>query len=115
MNNINTRFENQEKVKVENMRGGMGVIYLQKIKDVAMPCKMYAKITIPSKSSIGLHSHTEDQEIIYCLEGEATIISDGVTSSFKKGDINVNFKNHEHSIINNGCDDVVLLAIVTEA
>ena len=114
MNNINIRFEEIEKVKVENMRGGKGAIYLQKVK-VAMPCKMYAKITLPKGSSIGLHTHIDDQEIIYCLEGNATLISDGVKSPFKKGDINVNFKNHEHSVINDSEDDVILLAVVTEA
>lgn len=111
----NHNFEKIEKIPAESMRGGNGTIYLQKVQEVEKPVKMYAKITLPPKSSIGYHMHVGDQEFIYVLKGELDLVKDGQPSKLKAGEFDYTKANFEHGITNNTETDVEILAIVTEA
>lgn len=104
-----------EKVEMMNMRGGEGKVYLQKVFPTLENMKMYAKITIPTGSSIGVHTHTEDEEIIYVLENKGIIVIDGKESHLEKGMISVCKKGRNHSIKNVYAEDLVLLAVVNRA
>lgn len=110
-------FEQLEKEKIEKMRGGEGHIFIQRLKDkdkLPINCKMYAKITIPQNSSIGLHAHQGDEEIIYVLDGKASIITEGSTKELLPGMINLTKENEIHSIINKNKEDLVILAVINE-
>ncbi|CCY07137.1 MAG: cupin domain-containing protein [Coprobacillus sp.] len=103
-----------EKVKIDNMRGGEGSIFLQKVTPVLDAMKMYAKITIPMGSSIGIHTHEEDEEMIYVLKNKGIIIIDGKESVIEEGMISICKKGRNHSIKNIYEEDLVLLAVVTK-
>ena len=70
---------------VEGLRGGEGKVYLKKVNPTLSNMKMYATITIPKGSSIGIHTHEVDEEVIYCLKNKGVIIVDGKESEFNEG------------------------------
>lgn len=109
-----TKFNNIEPVTVKNLRGGEGSCTLYKLQDLPIQYNMFAKIVIPPASSIGLHTHLGDEEIIYCLEGKGKVIVEGEIKELTTGMINVCKENHAHSVINDSDDDLVIIGIVTK-
>lgn len=108
------KFNEFETVVVENLRGGEGKVFLQKVTPILDSMKMYAKITIPKGSSIGIHTHEEDEELILCFKNKGIIIVDGVESAFEEGMLSICKRGRNHSIKNIYDEDLVLLAIVTK-
>lgn len=106
--------KNQEKVKVDNLRGGKGSVYMQKLSPLLEHMKGYNIITIPSRSSIGIHTHEEDEEVIFVLEGTGTLVIDGVNHPFTQGLVSVCKRGRNHSVINTSSEDLVLLAVINE-
>lgn len=109
-----TNINNFEKTEVKNMRGGTGSIYLQKVNPILDNMKMYAKITIPKGSSIGMHTHTEDEEMIYVLKNNGILTIDDKEYELSEGMISICKRGHNHSIKNIYKEDLVLLAVVTK-
>lgn len=65
-------------------------------------------------STIGLHTHDTSSEIIYILSGKADYIYDDTTESVSAGGCHYCPKGHTHSMINNGPEDLIFLAVVPE-
>ena len=65
-------------------------------------------------SSIGLHTHETNCEIIYIISGEGSFIYDDTTEKALPGQCHYCPKGHTHSLINNGSEDVVFFAVVPE-
>mgnify|MGYP000862252227 CR=1 FL=1 len=105
------KFDNLDKNKVLNMRNGEGFVYIQKHNSDG---KMIAKITIPPLSSIGYHTHTDDDEVVYVLKGTGTCIMGNERVTLVAGDINYTPKNNSHSIINDSDKDLEILAVITK-
>lgn len=64
--------------------------------------------------SIGLHQHTTSDDINYVLSGTGKAICDGKEERLNPGCCHICKKGSEHSIINTGDDDLVLLTVVVE-
>lgn len=64
--------------------------------------------------SIGLHRHETSDDINYILSGMGTAICDGVEETLTAGCCHICKKGSEHSLINTGEDDLILLTIVVE-
>lgn len=86
-----------------------------------MTAKMYVgengKIipcTIHKGGSIGLHIHSTSDDINYVISGSGKAICDGVEEELVAGVCHVCPKGSEHSIINIGNDDLVLITVVVE-
>lgn len=65
-------------------------------------------------SSIGLHKHETSDDINYCLSGTGKAICDGKEELLNAGCLHICKKGSEHSIINIGDDDLILLTVVVE-
>lgn len=105
------------------------LIDFNKAKEVIMPgmnhgtgmmtAKMYmdekGKI-IPTRihagGSIGMHRQDSGDDINYILSGEGKAICDGKEEILKPGVCHICPKGSEHSIINTGKEDLVMLTIV---
>ena len=108
-------FKDIKKECVNNLRGGEGCVYLQKLSTVSPVLEnmqAYNLITIPSGASIGVHTHTLDEEIIYVLSGEGTLKIDDVNHQFKEGMVSVCKSGRNHSVINTSKNDLVVLAVI---
>lgn len=65
-------------------------------------------------SSIGYHSHDTDSEIMYFLEGEATVLTDEGEEKLLPGQAHYCPKGRSHSLINRGSEPLVFVAVVPE-
>lgn len=64
--------------------------------------------------SIGLHKHETSDDIDYVLSGVGKAICDGQEEILEVGICHICKKGSEHSIINMGNEDLVLLTVVVE-
>lgn len=65
-------------------------------------------------ASIGEHLHETNAEIMFILNGEGTIIDDGVPSPVQAGQCTYCPKGHRHSLVNTGTRDLEFYAAVPE-
>lgn len=86
-----------------------------------MTAKMYmskqGKIiscSIHKGGSIGLQKHETSDDINYVLSGSGKAFCDGQEEILSAGTCHICKKGSEHSIINTGDDDLVLLTVVVE-
>ena len=104
-------FNKIDETTIPGMNGGTG----------EMTARMYmsekGKI-IPTKihpgGSIGLHTQKTSDDINYIISGVGKAICDGVEEQLTAGCCHVCPKGSEHSIINTGDDDLVMLTVVVE-
>ena len=104
-------FEKLEEINISKMNNGIG--------DIRAQMYMYeqGKIilsSIHSGSSIGLHKHATSDDINYFLSGKGKAICDGKEEILYSGVCHICEKGSEHSIINTGFDDLILLTVVIE-
>lgn len=64
--------------------------------------------------SIGSHGHPTSDDINYVLSGTGKAICDGAEEPLSAGVCHICRKGSEHSVINTGNDDLVLLTVVVE-
>ncbi|MDE6087158.1 MAG: cupin domain-containing protein [Oscillospiraceae bacterium] len=98
-------------MKIPGMNGGTGEmsakIYMGDAWKI-IPCRVH------SGGSIGMHRHLTSDDINYIISGEGIAICDGIKEKLCPGVCHVCQKNSEHSIINTGTEDLVMLTVVVE-
>jgi len=102
-------FKGMEATQILNFKGG------EKYIDAKMFWDGTNRIlhgTLVPGASIGEHTHDTNSEILYVLEGEGTIIDDGVASPITAGQCTYCPKGHSHSLVNTGSQDLVFFAAV---
>lgn len=65
-------------------------------------------------ASIGYHSHDVNSEIMYFLEGEATVLTDEGEETLMPGQVHYCPCGHSHSLINRGNKLLRFVALVPE-
>lgn len=99
----------------EHANGGKGRLIIQPIlsdAELGDKCRLYARVTIPVGSSMGLHTHSGDGESYYILEGRGLYTGDGETHEVGPGDATFCADGHNHAIENIGDTDLVLMALI---
>ena len=69
-------------------------------------------LTLPAGSSIGLHTHQGNCEIIHVLSGCGVCHDDGTDTAISAGMTHYCPEGHTHGIDNTGADELVLLGIL---
>ncbi len=110
-NNMIIDFRNFETEIITNMRGGAGLINIKRYVDER---KTIAIITIPPKSSIGIHTHKGDDEVIYVLSGSGICIDNGIEIKLVSGLVNYCPEGKEHSVVNDGLTDLEIFIVITK-
>ena len=84
-----------------------------------MTCRMFndekyriIPTAIHPGGSIGIHTQNSGDDLNYILSGEGKAICDGVEEELKPGVMHICPKGSEHSIINTGKEDLVMLTVV---
>lgn len=93
------------------MNGGTGEMSARMYmgeKGKIIPCRIHPG------GSIGLHTHTTSDDINYILSGTGRAICDDVSEPLVAGCCHICHKGSQHSIINTGDDDLVMLTVVVE-
>lgn len=104
-------FDQIPEVVNPNCRGGLGEFITRPYSDgkaKIMECRL------TPGSTIGLHTHETNCEIFYILSGRGRVLCDGEYEQLGPGDCHYLPQSHAHSLINDGDEDLRLLAIVAE-
>lgn len=104
-------FKDITPIVVDNMRNGEGSVKLVKYAD---DLNSVVRITIKQNCSIGIHTHENDQEIIYVIKGCGKCLEDGVEYDLYPGLANYCAKGKNHSIRNPYEEDLELFAVITK-
>lgn len=104
-------FNKIELTKMPNFKGGEGYIEANMFFDGTNRIFI---ARIKKGSSIGYHLHDASSEIMYVLEGVATLNYNGEVSEFKKGECHYCKKGNMHSVSNTHEEDLVMFCVVPE-
>ena len=104
-------FDSMPTATLKNFKGGENELYAAMFAD---PLTRIMKGTVPPGSSIGLHTHTDSCEVIYCLSGSAKAVYDGTEERLSAGQAHYCPKGHSHTIINDTAEPMLFLAVVPQ-
>ena len=104
-------FEQMEEKRLPEFKGGAGD-FVATMHTEALGKILYARFE--PGSSIGLHPHETNSEIIYILSGTASIVYDETTEELTAGVCHYCPKGHSHSMSNRGEQDLVFFAVIPE-
>lgn len=102
-------FNKTKELKVSGMNNGSGDMSAKMYIDnegKIIPCAIHVG------GSIGLHKHKTSDDINYIISGSGKAICDGKEEILTKDTCHICKKGSEHSIINTGDEDLVMLTIV---
>ena len=99
----------------EICHNGDGKIKIASIleKELAAPLQFVHYTVLPPCTSIGLHTHKNDQELYIVLEGGGIIKLNGKKTNIKKGDVILNKPFGSHALYNTS-DNQELKILVME-
>lgn len=104
-------FNQNAEITIPGMNNGTGTMTAKMYMDEqgkVIPCSIHAG------GSIGLHKHETSDDINYVLSGNGKAICDGQEEFLSAGTCHICKKGSEHSIMNTGDEDLVLLTVVVE-
>ena len=100
-----------EEQAYEHFKGGEGTAYTKMFFD-GMNRVMLARL--PVGSSIGMHTHETNSEIIMILSGKARIMMDGEEELLTAGQVHYCPKGHTHSTLAVGEEELRIYAVLPE-
>ena len=102
-------FNKIEPMSIPGMNNGTGTMSARMYND-----DFYRIIptAIHPGGSIGIHKQESGDDLNYIISGTGKAICNGIEEELKPGVIHICPKGSEHSIINTGEDDLVMLTIV---
>lgn len=104
-------FNQIREVRVPGMNSGTGEMSARMYMDSEgkiIPCRIHPG------GSIGMHRHPTSDDINYILSGSGRAVCDGEEELLVPGTCHICKKGSEHSIINTGDEDLVMLTVVVE-
>ena len=104
-------FNGMEKRTIPGMNHGTGLMGAKMYMDEAgkvILCSIHAG------GSIGIHRHETSDDINYVLSGTGKAICDGEEELLSAGVCHICRKGSEHSILNTGDGDLVLMTVAVE-
>jgi mannose-6-phosphate isomerase-like protein (cupin superfamily) len=99
----------------ERMRGGTGtaeIVHIFRKEELTGRARLFARLRLPSGSSIGFHAHEGEEEIFYILSGEGEVTETGKPSPVGPGDAVLTGGGGGHAIINTGSEPLEFLAVI---
>lgn len=99
-------FNDEKEITIPCMKNGTGMMTAKMFIDNG---GKIISCTIHNGGFIGTHCHETSDDINYVLSGEGKAICDGIEEILTAGFCHICKKGNEHSIINTGIDDLVLL------
>lgn len=105
-------FDQREEQLVPNPRGGEGQMRKRAFQNEDI---QIMDLHLAPHSVIGLHPHTADSEMYYIVSGRGRVLYDGEELPVQTGSCHYCPRGHEHSLINDGDEDMVILAVIPAA
>lgn len=102
-------FDQMDTTTLEHFYGGKKSVNAQMLVDEK---NKIMRGRLEAGASIGLHTHEQNCEIIYILEGEGKVLCDGAYERVCSGLCHYCPKGHSHSLINDSDADLTFFAVV---
>ena len=102
-------FEQIPESIIPHMRGGEGQVAAHMFTD---SCNKIMKGLLAPGCTIGLHTHDTSSEIICILSGTGKVLCDGEYEPLSAGAVHYCPRGHQHSLINDGTEDLEILAMI---
>ena len=102
-------FDQMEEKVMKEFRGGQGELRTRMYTD---DHNKIMRACLPAGSSVGLHTHEGDSEIIYILSGRGKVLYDGEYVPLSAGDCHYCPSGHSHSLINDSDGELHFFAVV---
>ena len=104
-------FDQMEEKVFQSFKGGEGEFHVKMYTDPR--AKIMRGRLLPG-SSIGLHTHEGNSEIIYILEGSGKVEYDAGVETLAAGDCHYCPEHHTHRLINDSSEDLTFFAVVPQ-
>lgn len=104
-------FKKIEEKHIDCFKGGKGP-FITKLADDGKVKIMYD--ILPAGSSLGMHTHEGNCEVIYVIRGTITFTYDGKTETASEGEVHYCPAGHTHCAENLTSEDAEFFAIVPE-
>ncbi|MBQ8201753.1 MAG: cupin domain-containing protein [Clostridia bacterium] len=102
---------NTPETAMPNFKGGEGVAYARMFFD-GQNRMMLGRL--PVGSSIGMHTHETNSEIMHVVSGAARVIMDGAEEIICAGQTHYCPKGHTHMTMPYGNEELVIFSVVPE-
>ncbi len=102
-------FNTIEEATFPGMNGGTGMMTARMYNDEKY---RIVPTRIHPGGSIGIHAQTSGDDMNYILSGTGKAVCDGIEEKLTPGVMHICPKGSEHSIINTGDEDLVMLTVV---
>lgn len=104
-------FDKMEETVLHNFYGGKGDTIARMFVDDK---NRIMKGKLAPGSSIGLHRHDTSSEIIFILSGTGSMLLEGEEEILPPGTCHYCQKGQEHTLRNNGTEDLIFYAVVPQ-
>lgn len=102
-------FDAVEAVEKQNFKGGEGSLHIQAVDDGQVRIQ---RVVVHPGSSLGMHYHEGNCEIVYVVEGEGKVLDGDDEYRLKPGSVTYCPEGKRHSIVNDTDADLVLFAVI---
>ena len=92
-----------------HFKGGEGEAHARLIED---PQGKIMHGTLPPGSSIGVHTHQGNYEVMYFLSGTGVVTDDGAEIPVGPGVVQYCPPGHSHGVRNTGDEDLVMFCVI---
>ncbi len=99
----------------ENMRGGSGQVYTYDFltrEESGGKGRLFGKMVLPAGASIGMHRHEGEFEVYYVVSGTGLVNDGQADYAISPGDMYLCQDGGAHLLLNNGAEDLVIIAII---
>lgn len=104
-------FDKLEETVLPHFKGGEKEVSARMFADER---NRIMRATLKPGASIGMHVHDTSSEIVYVLQGCATVLEEGSEHTLTAGMCHYCPRGESHSVINRGEEDLLLFAVVPQ-
>lgn len=99
----------------KTMFGGPGMAHFTKLlneTEFEGKGRLYNHVLLRPGDAVGKHRHNGDFEFFFILKGEGLYDDNGCETTVRAGDVTVCRHDEEHALLNNGPDDLEMIALI---
>lgn len=98
------------RIKVRDGAGEIKDLHYFKEEQLPPHCSHFVPMVFKKNCGIGIHTHEDNVEVYYILQGEARYNDNGREYVLKTGDVSVTYIGEFHAIHNEKDEELIVLA-----
>lgn len=110
------RTKSEQVIEHKSIRGGKGEAEIRNIllgvDELYGKGRLFSHMVLNAGDSVGVHTHTGDNEIYYILSGTGEYNDNGTIVNVKPGDTTICNDGEFHGLVNTGSEPIELIALI---